>query len=130
MRVIPYTLYVSFSKPFSNSMKTFPRVILQITPSSKLDPCQSALEEVQDNLNSLIVGMDEFLGKGEIIQAAQLGTLALKSAKESKNTKCGQSLPSDVQNNVSSKVNAGESFDLHFSLCKPSIIIMPKKGKK
>ena len=109
-------------------MKTFPRVILQITPSSKLDPCHSALEEVQDNLNSLIVRMDEFLGKGEIIQAAQLATLALKSAKESKNTKCGQSLPSDVQNNVSSKVNVGESFDLHFSLCKPSI--MPEKGKK
>lgn len=49
--------------------------------------------------------MDEFLGKGEIIQAAQLATLVLKSAKESKNTECGQSLPRDVQNNVSSKAN-------------------------
>lgn len=83
----------------------FPCDILQITPSSKLDPCHSALEEVKDNLNNLIVDMDEFLGKGEIIQAAQLATLVLKSAKESKNTECGQSLPRDVQNNVSSKAN-------------------------
>lgn len=56
-------------------------------------------------MNNLIVDMDEFLGKGEIIQAAQLATLVLKSAKESKNTECGQSLPRDVQNNVSSKAN-------------------------
>ena len=89
-------------------MRSFPSIILQITPSSKLDPCQSALEEVQDNVNSLIVDMDEFLGKGEIIQAAQLATLVLKSAKASKNTECRQSLPSDVQNNVSSKANIVE----------------------
>ena len=86
----------------SNSMRIFPYVILQITPSSKLDPCHSALEEVQDNLNSLIVNMDEFLGKGEVTQAAQLATLVLESAKKSKNTECGQGLSRDVQNNVSS----------------------------
>ena len=122
-------LYVSFVKPFSNTMRTFPCVILQITPSSKLDPCHSALEEVQDNLNSLIVEMDEFLGKGEVIQAAQLGTLALKSAKESRNSECGQSLPSDVQNNVSNKDNVGESFDLHFfPFYRKSIL--PENGNK
>lgn len=88
--------------------------LLQITPSSKLDPCHSALEEVEDNLNNLVLDMDGFLSKGEIIQAAQLATLVLKSARESKNTECGQSLPSDVQNNVSSKANIGESYDCHF----------------
>lgn len=72
--------------------------------------------------------MDKFLGKGEIIQAAQLGTLAVKSAKESKSTECGQILPSDVQKNVSSNVTVGESLDLHFSLHRPSIL--PEKGKK
>lgn len=108
-------------------MRTFPCVILQITPSPKLDPCHSALEEIGENLNSLIVDMDEFLGKGEIVQAAQLATLVLKSAKESKNTGCGQRLPSDVQNNVSSKVNVGENSDLHFSLYRP--YILPEKGK-
>ena len=89
-------------------MRSFQCFILQITPSSKLDPCQSALEEVQDNVDSLIVDMDEFLGRGEIIQAAQLATLVLKSARESKNTACGQSLPSDVQNKVSFKANVVE----------------------
>ena len=49
--------------------------------------------------------MDGFLGKGEIIQAAQLATLVLKSADETKNADCGQSLPSDMQKNVSNKVN-------------------------
>lgn len=120
-------LHVSFAKPFSTSMRTFPCVILQITPSPKLDPCHSALEEIGENLNSLIVDMDEFLGKGEIVQAAQLATLVLKSAKESKNTECGQRIPSDVQNNVSSKVNVGENSDLHISLYRP--YILPEKGK-
>lgn len=49
--------------------------------------------------------MDGFLGIGEIIHAAQLATLVLKSAEETKNTDCGQSLPSDMQKNVSNKVN-------------------------
>jgi len=66
---------------------------------------------VQHNLKSLIADIDKFLGKGEIIQAAQLATLVLKSAKESQNTECGQSLPLDVQNDVSSKANVGESFN-------------------
>ena len=108
-------------------MTTFPCVILQIKPSTKLDPCHSALEEVQDNLNSLIADMDKFLGKGEIIQAAQLATLVLKSAKESKNTECGQSLPRNVQTDVSSKASVDESFKLHFSLWRTSTL--PEKGK-
>lgn len=56
-------------------------------------------------MDNLIIEMDGFLGKGEIIQAAQLATLVLKSADETKNADCGQSLPSDMQKNVSNKVN-------------------------
>lgn len=43
--------------------------------------------------------LDVFLRKGEIGQAAQLALSVMASAREK--TECGQSLPSDVQNQVS-----------------------------
>ena len=78
-------------------------------------------------MNSIIADMDNFWGKGEITQDAQLATLVLKSAKESKNTECRQSLPRNVQTDVSSKASVDQSFKLHFSLWRPSTL--PEKGK-
>ena len=73
----------------------------QVMPSSKLDPCHSAPEKVADNLNGLVLEMENFLRNGEVIQGAQRALLVLKSAKESQNTRCGQSIPSHIQENVS-----------------------------
>lgn len=68
------------------------------------------MEEVADNLNNLLLEMDEFLRNGEVIQGAQLALLVLASSRASHNTKCGQSLPSHIQNNVSSKAVVGFYF--------------------
>lgn len=80
----------------------------QVTPSSKLDPCQSSLEQVSSELEKLFLGpeneVDEFLLKGEISQAAQLSLSVLASAKEK--TECGQTVPVDIQHQVR-KVNQG-----------------------
>ncbi|KAL9953993.1 hypothetical protein ACROYT_G041480 [Oculina patagonica] len=79
-------------------------LILKVEPSSKLDPCHSAVEEVADNLNNLLLEMDEFLRNGEVIQGAQLALLVLASSRASHNTECGQSLPSHIQNNITCTV--------------------------
>ena len=68
--------------------------LLQVKPSSGLDPCVSAPDEVAIKLKGFIVGennkLNEFLNKGELSQAVQLGLSVLKSANEK--SECGQEL--------------------------------------
>ena len=63
-------------------------------PSSGLDPCASSPEEVTIKLKSFVVGegnkLDEFLNKGELSRAVQLGISVFKSANEK--NECGQEL--------------------------------------
>ena len=71
---------------------------LQVKPSSGLDPCVSTPDEVAIKLKGFIVGesnkLDEFLNKGELSQAVQLGISVFKSANEK--SECGQELdPTD-----------------------------------
>ena len=67
---------------------------MQVRPSSKFDPCASSLEEVANKLKGFVVGegnkLDEYLNKGELSRAVQLGISVLKSAKTK--TECGQEL--------------------------------------
>ena len=59
---------------------------LQVKPSSSLDLCVSSPEQVANKLKSFVVGegnkLDEFLNKGELSQAVQLGISVIKSANE------------------------------------------------
>ena len=72
---------------------------LQVRPSSGLDPCTSTPDEVAIKLKGFVVGegnkLDEYLNKGELSQAVQLGISVFKSANEK--TECGQELdPNDI----------------------------------
>ena len=72
---------------------------LQVRPSSGLDPCASSPDEVSIKLKGFVVGegnkLDEYLNKGELSQAVQLGISVFKSANEK--TECGQELdPNDI----------------------------------
>ena len=67
---------------------------MQVKPSSGLDPCSSSPDEVAIKLKGFVVGegnkLDEFLNKGELSRAVQLGISVFKSAIEK--TECGQQL--------------------------------------
>ena len=67
---------------------------LQVKPSSSLDLCVSSPEKVANKLKSFVVGegnkLDEFLNKGELSQAVQLGISVIKSANEK--SECGKEL--------------------------------------
>ena len=67
---------------------------MQVRPSSGLDLCASSLEEVANKLKGFVVGegnkLDEYLNKGELSRAVQLGISVLKSAKTK--IECGQEL--------------------------------------
>ena len=72
---------------------------MQVKPSSGLDPCSSSPDEVAIKLKGFVVGegnkLDEFLNKGELSRAVQLGISVFKSANEI--TECGQQLdPKDI----------------------------------
>ena len=72
---------------------------MQVRPSSGLDLCASSLEEVANKLKGFVVGegnkLDEYLNKGELSRAVQLGISVFKSANEI--TECGQQLdPKDI----------------------------------
>ena len=63
-------------------------------PSSGLDPCASSPEEVAIKLKGEGNKLDEFLNKGELSRAVQLGISVFKSANEK--NECGQELdPND-----------------------------------
>ena len=71
--------------------------LLQVKPSSNLDPCLSSPDAVATKLKSFIIGegnkLDESLNKGELSQAVQLSLSVLKSANEEMD--CGKTLDQD-----------------------------------
>ena len=73
--------------------------LIQVKPSSELDPCLSQIEEVARKLQNFVIGggnqLDEFLKKGNINQAATLARSVLKSAN--KKTDCGRTLDNDTK---------------------------------
>lgn len=75
---------------------------IQVKPSPKLDPCLTAIEQVTQELTSLVIGegnkLDGFLFKGEIDQAAMFSRsvlMSLESAREQAD--CGQALSQDTK---------------------------------
>ena len=76
-------------------------------PSSRLDPCLSSSEEIFIQLESLVLTqdskLDEFLRKGEVSQAVQLGLTVLKSTRHK--SECGQTLTVETKTLVSTLAN-------------------------
>ena len=73
--------------------------LMQVKPSSKLDPCLSQIADVAKNLTHFVTGqgnqLDEFLKKGNISQAATLAQSVLKSSN--KKTDCGRTLDNNIK---------------------------------
>lgn len=75
---------------------------IQVKPSPKLDPCLTAIEQVTQELTSLVIGegnkLDGFLFKGEIDQAAMFSRSVLMSLESaSEQADCGQALSQDTK---------------------------------
>ena len=76
--------------------------LLQVHPSSKLDPCLTPIEEVENQLKSLVLGednkLDRFLRKGEFCKAIQLSLSVLNTTNGKAD--CGPGISIDVKSLV------------------------------
>ncbi|XP_027041641.1 uncharacterized protein LOC113669763 [Pocillopora damicornis] len=104
------------------------KLFIKVRPSCGLDLCASSLEEVANKLKGFVVGegnkLDEYLNKGELSRAVQLGISVLKSAKTK--TECGQELdPKDkalISNTLISKFTAKTPENLEMSRLVMSVV--------
>ena len=89
----------------NQSMASFD--LMQVKPSSKLDPCLSQMADVARTLTSFVTGkgnkLAEFLKKGNTSQAATLARSVLKSSNEK--TGCGRTLDKDTKTLVRAMIS-------------------------
>lgn len=95
--------------------------LVQVKPSSKLDPCLSQIADVARDLTHFVTGqgnkLDEFLNKGNIGQAATLAQSVLQSSNEK--TDCGRTLGKDTKTLVRAIIT---------KTCKYREVLIPQTG--
>lgn len=98
--------------PFATNIQEYNSIVLfyllQVKPSSQLDPCITPVEEVSSKLQNLVLGedskLDEFIRKGEISKVTLLALSVLKAANTD-TSECKQPLSQGLKTLVRARIS-------------------------